>query len=163
MSLPNPDGAESLAHALEDYGTGLRAEISLLRQVDDLSKRQGQACLEGQLGALGTIVAERERLAHALTDLEQHLEPLRARLAENVATLAGLPAFQEVSRLHRDASALVSTIMAADGDTLRTLRETGDLRRDAAHALETGEATLAAYRRAVAATPGTAGLVDQRG
>jgi hypothetical protein len=161
--MPSPDTRERLGQTLHDYGAGLRAELSFLHQVDELSKRQRQASQDGLLETLGRIAEEREVLAGSLVELEHHLKPLRAVLAEHVTTLGALPAFQEVSQLHRDAAALVSAIMESDSDTLGALRSAEDVRRAAAHALEAGEATLAAYRRALSPGAGTAGLVDQVG
>lgn len=154
---------ELLGRTLHDYGAGLRAELSLLDQVAELSRQQRQASLDGRLDLLARIAEERDLLASSLVDLEHRLKPLRALLAEHVTPLAALPSFQEVSQLHRDAAALVSAIMETDGGTLTALRSAEDVRRVAAHALEAGEATLAAYRRALTPAASTAGLVDQVG
>lgn len=161
--MPSHDSRDRLGPSLHDYGAGLRAELSLLRQVAELSTRQRQASRDGLLELLGPISEERERLATTLIELEHELKPLRALLADHVTALGPLPAFQEVSQLHREAATLVSAIMATDSDTLGALQSAEDVRRLAAHALEAGEATLAAYRRAVAPGIGTAGLVDQVG
>lgn len=155
--------SERLGQTLHDYGAGLRAELSLLHQIAELSKHQRQASADGLLEPLARIAEEREVLAATLVELEHRLKPLRALLADNAGALGTLPAFQEASQLHREAAALVSSIMEADGHTLGALRNAEDVRRVAAHALEAGEATLAAYRRALSPSAGTAGLVDQVG
>lgn len=163
MTAPRPPRTDALSLVLADYGAGLRAELILLQQIRDYSLHQQHASGEGRLTSVSALAGERERLVAALVELEQQLRPLRAQLAENVALLSPLPQFQEVSALHREAGALVATIMGADDDTLRILRDAEDVRRAATHAIETGEATLAAYRRAVSPTTGPAGLLDQRG
>ncbi len=163
MTAPRPTTAHTLDPVLQDYGAGLRAELTVLRQIDDLSKRE-RPCTKGdEAKELEAIGLERERLVAILLDLERHLKPLRSRLAEDVALLRTRPGFEEVSRLHQEAAALVSAIMTADEHTLRTLRSAEDVRRSAAQVLDAGEATLAAYRRSVSPAPGSAGLVDQVG
>lgn len=156
-----PDTA--LAQVLRDYGAGLRAELALLHQMDGLSKQLRQASEEGHLPDVTALAAQREHVAAALMNLEEQLRPLRSRLADHAASLTADPAFREVSALHREAGALVATIMSADADTVRVLRDADDVRRSTTQALEAGEATLAAYRRSVSPAPRPAGLVDQRG
>ena len=159
---PRPP-APDLLQTIAEYGAGLSAEIALLRQLDRLSRRQHQASKGDDMAAMSGVTSERERLLASLVTLEEQLRPQRAVLAANVASARLTPGFADVLARHREAGALVSTIMSTDRTTLEQLRSAEQRRRDTAHALETGEATLAAYRRVVAPALSSVGLLDRRG
>jgi hypothetical protein len=153
----------SLAHSIVAYGAGLDAEIGLLRQLDALSDRQRTATDANDIEGLARCTDERTALMSALVKLEFELKPVRDQLARSSTEAAGLPGFATLVRRHREAAALVATILQADEKTLEALRQAEHARRLAAQAIETGETTLAAYRRVVAPSPASAALLDERG
>ena len=58
---------------------------------------------------------------------------------------------------------MVAKILGEDRTTLDALADAERARRLAAQTIEAGEATLAAYRRVILPSPGSAGLVSRRG
>jgi uncharacterized protein YhaN len=152
-----------LLEAVAEYQQGLTAELHLLGQVTSLARSQRAASGSHDAAALEATAERRAALMAALVELEQELRPVRAALARERDAVTLLPTFREVARLHREAEALVGEILTTDRATVRALAEAEGARRLAAHALDTGEATLAAYRRVVTPAPGSAGLVDRRG
>jgi hypothetical protein len=91
------------------------------------------------------------------------VRPLRDTIAQRIEDARRLPGFDALVRLHREAEGLVTAIQLADRTVLHDLETAGVARREALLALETGEATLAAYRKVLAPTPGSATIVDQHG
>lgn len=150
-----------LERVLADYRTGLDAELALLAQLEDLAARQHALPSPSDSDVLTSLAHERERFLAALTSLEQQVQPLRAHVATDLAAARQQPGFAGVAERHRQAAAIVARIMQLDDESLDALRRADVDRRSAAHSLETGEATLAAYRR-ILQQP-SAGLFTQRG
>lgn len=155
--------SETLQEAITSYGRGLRAELAILEQVGSLSAAQQEATDGGDVKQLARIAAERERLTQALVTLEAQIRPVRACLADGLTLARQLPGFDDLVTLHREAERLVASILADDRVTLRALQQAEHARRLAAQAIEVGEATLAAYRRVLTPSPGSAGIIDRRG
>jgi hypothetical protein len=149
--------------ALASYGAGLEAELSLLRQLHDHAVRQRDTAATGHPADAQLIVDERSRLLAGLLEIESHLRPLRDLIAGHRVLAATRPGFAGASALHLVAAGLVRDILGADEETLRALNELASARRQAVQALETGSATLAAYRRAITPLPSPSSLFDQRG
>ncbi len=154
---------DGLRHLIGAYGTGLEAELALLRRLRALSTRQPDASTTTGLETLNQIGDERERLMNSLLALEHDLKPTRELLWEHRLQAAALEEFHEVAARHRSASDLVTTILSSDRDTLQVLRETEEARRAAAQAIEVGETTLAAYRRVITPTPDSPAIMNRRG
>jgi prephenate dehydrogenase len=152
-----------LLDAMAEYQRGLTAELCILNQVQVLARLQRTASDTHDATALATIAERRDRLMAGLVDLEQQLRPVRATLARERDAATAFPAFRDLVRLHREAASLVTDILSTDRETARALEEAERARRLAAHVLDTGEATLAAYRRVITPAPGSAGLVDRLG
>lgn len=152
-----------LATVLADYRTGLDAELSLLGQVHDLAIRQHALPVPAAPEALTDLARERERLLAALAALEQHVLPLRTLLATHLAAVRQLPGYAGVADRHQRAQALVTAITTLDDESLAALTRADTERRAAAHSLDAGEATLAAYRRILKQPQEPAGLFTQRG
>ena len=163
MMPAGPAAADALKEAIAEYASGLAAELSLLTQIAALSSSQRSSSDGGELDELARVSAARERLTGALVALEAQVRPVRQVLAEHIDKVRRMPGFPDLARLHREAEALVATIMAEDRATLQALQVAEQARRLAAHAIETGEATLAAYQRTLQPAHGTAGLIDKRG
>jgi flagellar biosynthesis/type III secretory pathway chaperone len=71
--------------------------------------------------------------------------------------------FPEVLKRHRIAGELVARILESDRELLQQLQAAEEDRRQAAHAIETGEVTLNAYRRVLAPAVSSVGLINRRG
>jgi hypothetical protein len=145
------------------YRAGLEAEMALLQHLDNLSEQQRQATLDGDFDALSALDDVRDGALASLVTIEHQLKPLRQRLFENRERLAGNAEFEAVVIAHREAAALVTTILVSDRTSLDALKDAELVRRTAAAAMEKGESTLAAYRRVIAPGASNATLVDTRG
>jgi hypothetical protein len=145
------------------YGAGLDAELKLLRQLQRLAAEQREATGDQDFDRLTRIGEQRERVMAGLVHIEHELKPVRTRLAADRNTAAKCHGFDLLAARHRDAAALVNTIISSDRETLAALRDAEVARRFAAQTLETGETTLAAYRRIVAPPLSGPALVNRRG
>jgi hypothetical protein len=152
-----------LAAALPDYLAGIEAELSLLRQLRQLAYAQHDASRTRDLGDVNRSGDARERLMAALVSLEHELKPIRLAIAAQREDAETLDGFQAIVALHQTAAAIVADILQADRNTLAELRSAELARRTSAQAVETGEATLAAYRRVLTPALGSTGLVNRRG
>lgn len=141
---------EQLSADLAAYGAGLEAEISLLRQLESLAGRERAASESDALELVNALDRERIRLMEGLLEVEHGIKPLRPLLTAHRGEAEGLPGFADVVALHNTARRLVTTILAADQETLRILHEARDARGAALRALEQGGQTLSAYRRVIA-------------
>ena len=149
--------------ALLAYTTGLDAEIAILRQVEALGAEQRSAWERNELLPLGSLATRRAALMHDLAAIEARIAPLRDRLRGDLDRACRTPGYAAAEARGRDAQALVLRVMAADRRFLTDLEASLQARRREAHDLDTGGATLAAYRRIVAPAIASAALVDQRG
>lgn len=155
--------AEELAQVLTSYGAGLQAELALLHQLEGLSLTQRDASAANDLDRLTAVGDERARLMTALVRIEHDLKPVRELIAARLSAMRELPVFQDVLVRHRQAGELVTRIMESDREVLLQLQAAEAARRETAHAIETGEATLAAYRRVLTPAVASVGLVNRRG
>jgi len=145
------------------YADGLDAEIAILRKVDALALEQRSAWARDELLPLGSLATRRAALMHELAATETRIAPLRDRLRGDLVRARRTPGYPRAEALGEEAQALIRTLMAADRKFLIDLEASLEDRRREAHDLDTGGATLAAYRRVVAPRVATAGLFDQRG
>jgi hypothetical protein len=152
-----------LAAALPGYTAGIEAELALLRQLLQLAHAQHDASRTRDLGDVTRTGDERERIMAALVTLEHELKPVRLAIAAQKEEAETLDGFAAISGLHRVAAGIVSEILQADRNTLNELRTAELARRTSAQAVETGEATMAAYKRVLTPVIGSAGLVNRRG
>ena len=153
---------EELQPVIEQYRAGLEAEMSLLRRLRALAAAEHQeAALLGE--ALTNIVDQRDTVMASLVAIESQLKPLRTTLVAHREPLAEVPEFLAVSALHKDAAALVASIVGADHESLMALQQAETTRQFAAATVEKGENTLAAYRRVVTPRLAQATLVNRRG
>ncbi|MBI4265297.1 MAG: hypothetical protein HY657_13045 [Acidobacteria bacterium] len=152
-----------LVPLVEQYRAGLEAELALLHRLETLAERQREASQQGDLHALAIVTDERDGLMASIVTIEHEMKPIRVKLLERRGDLQGSVEYRELAALHRNAAALVSTIVASDHESLAALQEAELARRFAARVLEQGENTLAAYRRVVAPPLAGATLVDKKG
>lgn len=148
---------------LADYRTGLDAELSLLAELEAVATRQHALANPAEPALLTSLALERERHLALLAALEQRVQPLRLQIAAAIVDFREQPGFAGVAERHRRAADLVARILSLDDASLAVLQVADVERRAAAHSLETGEATLAAYRRILEQPQPSAGLFTQRG
>ena len=154
----------NLDDALPAYAAGLEAEMEILRQVESLAHTQRAMFGRGELVDLAGIATRRAELMHQLAAVETRLEPWRTRIVANLTTARRSPAFPAAESRGQDVQALVRRLMDHDRRLLTDLETTLEERRREVHDLDTGGATLAAYRRVVAPSVAHAGgLIDSRG
>ena len=152
-----------LATTLADYRTGLDAELQLLQQLEIIATRQRALPEPPAADDLAALGIERERQLTALLALDTQLQPLRQQLLSALPEARQLPGFAGVAERHKRAGELVALIMRLDRESVDILQRADQDRRAAAQSLETGEATLAAYRRILQQPQPSAGLFTQRG
>jgi hypothetical protein len=152
-----------LADALTAYVAGLDAEIGLLHQIESLAATQRRAQGDDDFAGVARVADRRNRLMAALAELEHRLHPIRALVVQHLDQARRVPIFEEAAERHRHASDLIKRIMSADRTLVVLLEEALVARRQLAHTLEAGGATLAAYRRVLTPTIASAELVDRRG
>jgi len=148
---------------LADYRTGMDAELAILTALEGLAARQHALPHPADPDSLTSLALERQRHLAALTALEQQVQPLRQQIAGALPAFRQLAGFAGVAERHRRAAALVARTIALDDESLAVLQQADVERRAAAHSLETGEATLAAYRRTLQQPRSPSGLFTQRG
>lgn len=152
-----------LDDVLDAYTSGLEAEIALLRQVDALADGQRAAFARGEIVDLAGLATRRAELMHELSAAEARLAPWRARILANLPIAHRSAAFPAADARGREAQALVRQLVERDRSFLNDLESTLEHRRREVHDLDTGGATLAAYRRVVAPARASSGLIDSRG
>jgi hypothetical protein len=158
-----PMTSAEIRAAVADYARGLDSELAVLNRLDASSRVQLEATRSQDLIEVVRVSAEREETMRALNDIEKGLAPVRAQIGRHLELARASTGFPALSAAHRRAEALITTIVARDHETIVLLKDTDCARRLAAHAIETGEATLAAYRKVIAPTLSSAGLVSRRG
>lgn len=145
------------------YTAGLDAEIALLQQVEALAAEQRAAWTGDELLPLGALATRRAALMHELATVETRIAPLRDRLQADLERALRTPGYPTAETRRQEAQMLIYRLLAADRKLLTDLETSLESRRREAHDLDTGNATLAAYRRVVEPTLASAGLFDQRG
>ena len=145
------------------YTAGLDAEIAILEQVEALAAEQRAVWARDELLPLGGLATRRAALMHELAAVEARIAPLRDRLQADLSRSLGTPGYPAAEARRQDAQRVIYRLLAADRKLLTDLETSLESRRREAHDLDTGNATLAAYRRVVEPTLASAGLFDQRG
>ncbi len=145
------------------YTAGLDAEIALLHQVEALAAEQRAVLARDELLPLGALATRRAALMHELAAVEGRIAPLRDRLRGDLERAIRTPGYGAAETRREEAQTLIYRLLAADRTLLTDLEASLASRRREAHDLDTGNATLAAYRRVVEPTLASAGLFDQRG
>jgi hypothetical protein len=157
-----PMSDDELTVLIDQYTTGLEAEIQLLHRLEEVAVRQQAASTAQDLPGINLATDERDRLMAGLVSIEGELRDLRRTLSQSREDARRLPGYANAAALHQEATTLVSRILQTDAASIEALAGAELARRDAARALENGETTLAAYRRVMTFAPG-ATLVDRRG
>lgn len=141
---------------------GMHDELRTLEMLREVAREQ-RAASEPDSGLdLAALVHRRQDIEDELHRLEQTVRPLRVALAAPGVALdaderAACEAVQDKARQ------TVADILAIDRDTLAALMAARETRQARLHHLDTGEATLAAYRRTVRPTTAPKELINQVG
>lgn len=154
---------EQLVRLIDQYRSGLEAEIAILHHLTEVAHRQGADSGNGDAEAFHKAADERDRLMQSLVTIEADLRPVRAQLSAHRDQASRLAGFAGVAALHRDAAQLAAGILSTDQQSLRSLADAEVARRSAVAGIERGETTLAAYRRVLTPPLTSATLVDRRG
>lgn len=152
-----------LATVLADYRTGLDAELQVLSALEDTAIRQRALPHRAAAEELTALADIRQQQLAALTGIEQQLLPLRQRINGDLEAARRMPGFAGIAERHRRMQDLIASITRLDDESLEVLHQAEQERRAAAQSLDTGEATLAAYRRLLQQPQPSAGLFTQRG
>lgn len=153
----------ALDSALASYSAGIDAEMELLRELQQMSDRQKAASAGDDLESLRQLGEARARVMEALLNLDAELLPFRGLVTAHLDLARTRPGFEGAARRHQVARELVGAILECDATTVARITEDAATRRDLAHTLEVGGATLAAYRRIIAPPPTQASIFQDRG
>ena len=145
------------------YTAGLDAQMAILAQVEGLATEQRATWSRNELLPLGGLATRRAALMHELAAVEARIAPLYDRLRADLERALRTPGYGVAEARRQEARGLIYRLMAADRKLLTDLETSLESRRRESHTIDTGNATLAAYRRVVVPTLGSAGLFDQRG
>jgi hypothetical protein len=137
--------------------------LAALERLAVLAKAECDAAARNDVDGIGCVSRDRLGLMAEIEPIAHGLEQARSRIVGHLELARASGHFPTVVSRHREGERLVDAILALDRDTLASLDLASRHRRDVALSIETGEATLAAYRRVIAPPPLSAGLVDQRG
>ena len=154
---------QQIADALDQYRAGLETAVSLLKQLREVAAKQREGTLQRNFGALATDSDTRDRLTGALVAIEPGMRDIRTALAESKASLHGQPDYDDVLALRQIAADLVAEILETDKASMQALADAELARRAAMAGLDTGETTLAAYRRVLSPPVGSASVLNLRG
>lgn len=145
------------------YVAGLDAQIALLQQVEAIGAEQRAVWARNELLPLGELATRRAALMHEIATVEARIAPLHERLRTDLERALRTPGYGAAEARRQEAQALIYRLLAADRKLVADIEGSLAARRREAHDLDTGNATLAAYRRVVVPQVASAGLVDQRG
>ena len=145
------------------YTAGLEAQMAILAQVEALAAEQRASWARNELLPLGALATRRAALMHQVAAVEADIAPFHDRLRTDLERALRTPGYGAAEARRQEARALIYRLMAADRTFLADLETSLESRRRESHNIDTGNATLAAYRRVVVPTVASAGLFDQRG
>jgi hypothetical protein len=147
---------------IEQYRSGLDAEMVLLRRLEQVSTQQRDAAAAHDMETLNQIADMRDRLTNGLVSIEDGLREIRRRLSDARDEARQLPGYDEAVAVHHEAITLVTKVLGSDKASLESLASAELVRRDSLRAVEQGETTLSAYRKVVSLSS-SATLVNRRG
>ncbi len=152
-----------LGELIEQYHSGIEAELTVLRQLETIAMRQHEVSEARDFDALVGETDTRERLTRTLVAIEEGLRELRKQLAGRRREAEQLSEFHDALVAHREAAELVARILSADQLSLKALADAELARRASLASLDRGENTLAAYRKVLTPPVASATLVNRQG
>jgi hypothetical protein len=164
---PPPDppalSRDALAELVDQYRSGIEAELNLLRQLAVIAEQQRSVTHDGNFAEFSEAADGRDEIMRSLVMLEETLRGIRHALTAQREQAAQIDGFDAVVALHREAAQLVGAILSTDQASLSALADAELARRSVVASLERGETTLEAYRRVLAPPVSSASLVNRRG
>lgn len=154
---------DEAARLLEQYGAGIDAEVTLLRQLADVAKDQREVTANANFQAFNAVADRRDAIMRSLVTMEENLRALRVELTAHRDVARQVDGYDDVVSRHREATELVNVILSTDQQSISALADAELARRSAMASLERGETTLAAYRRVLSPPVSSAKLVDKIG
>lgn len=154
---------DEAARLLDQYGAGIDAELTLLRQLAEVARSQHELTAASDFQAFNQVADRRDTIMRSLVTIEENLRSLRADLTAHREVARQVEGYEEVVNRHREAADLVNMILSTDQQSIASLADAELARRSAMASLERGETTLAAYRRVLAPPVSSARLVDKIG
>jgi hypothetical protein len=155
-----PDDA---ARLLKQYRSGIDAELTLLRQLADVARDQREVTTASDFDAFNRLAGRRDAIMRSLVTLEEGLRTARVQLTAHRGVAVQVPGYEDVVNRQREASDLVTLILATDQQAISALDDAELARRSAMASLERGETTPAAHRRVLSRPVPSATLVDRLG
>ena len=152
-----------LGGLIEQYHSGIEAELAVLRQLEQIATRQHLVSEARDFNALIGETDTRERLTRTLVAIEDGLRELRKQLAGRRKEAEQLAEFHDALIAHREAAELVARILSTDQQSLKALADAELARRASLASLDRGENTLAAYRKVLTPPVASATLVNRQG
>ena len=153
---------DDLAALLDEYRSGLEAELRLLEQLEAVATRQHHGTQARDFERLAAESDERDRLTQSLMTIEQGLSSVRNVLSARRAETEAIEGYSGVAALRQTAIERVARILATDRHAVQALSNAELARRAALATIERGGTTLAAYRKVLTPPVAAAGLVDRR-
>jgi hypothetical protein len=154
---------QEISDALDQYRAGLETAVSLLKQLRLVATKQHEGTQQRNFAALAADSDTRDRLTGALVAIEPGMRAIREALAASQADFKGMADYEEVMALRQVAADLVASILETDKASMQALADAELARRAAMAGVETGETTLAAYRRVLSPPVGSASVLNLRG
>lgn len=154
---------QSLLDAIEQYRAGLETGVAILRQLHEVAARQHEGTTQRDFARLAAESDTRDRLTNALVSIEPGLRAVREIVLAHHEQAQALPDYPLILELRQTAADLVKDILKTDEASMKSLSAAELARRAAATSLGQGETTLAAYRRVLTPSVGSASLLDIRG
>jgi DNA repair exonuclease SbcCD ATPase subunit len=152
-----------LGALIEQYHSGIEAELVVLRQLEQIAMRQQAVSAARDFNALITETDTRERLTRTLVTIEDGLRELRKQLVGRRKEAEQLTEFHDALIAHREAAELVARILSTDQESLKALADAELARRASLASLDRGESTLAAYRKVLTPPVASASIVNRQG
>ena len=154
---------DQLARLIDLWHAGLEAERTVVRQLEHVAETQRDLTAARDFKTFHEAADARDRLTRSMVTLEEGLRPIRQTLLEHRTAAETLPGYAGAAALHHAIAGQVARILATDRQALDALAEAEVARRSVLASVERGEATLSAYRRALAPPVEGAVLMDRKG
>lgn len=154
---------KELGDLIEQYHSGIEAELVILRQLEHIALRQRDVSASRDLHALANETDTRERLTRTLVTIEEGLRAIRMKLAGRRQEAEQLAEFHDALIAHQQAADLIARILSTDQESLKALADAQMARRAQLASLERGESTMAAYRKILAPPVAAASIVNKQG
>lgn len=152
-----------LGDLIEQYHSGIEAELVVLRQLERISMRQQEVSETRDFNALIGETDTRERLTRTLVAIEEGLRELRKQLVGRRQEAEQLVEFHNALIAHKEAADLIARILTTDQQSLKALADAELARRASLASLDHGESTLAAYRKVLTPPVASATIVNRQG